>query len=202
MPFDPEKIPTWLRRTPEQQAQDERYQEQLKQAAGPGRRPNPTEAHLLRAAAVRRSAEAQLNYLIRLDNANPEHVTNAKAQLADALAAQGHFSDAAEIHPGPEHAAHYRALAEAIERPDDDPGCNCQTESRLDETQNRQVPLLNEIVSEFVFSPKHGKLMPVVKCTKCGDLNVKPAPERLARRLQRVQEEHHRARKERSHVTP
>lgn len=201
-PFDKNKIPIWLRRTPEQQAQDDRYQEELKQALGPGRRPNPTEARLLRAAAVRRAAEAQLQHLVGLENPDPLHLKTAEAQLADALAEQGHYSDAAELHPSAEHAERYRAIAAAIDRPDDEQGCQCELQNVLDPQTNRPILLQNEIVSEYIFSPKHGRLMPVVQCVKCGDMNVKPAPAHLTQRLQGVREQHRQAKGGPRHVAP
>src|SRR6185369_4629598 len=151
MTFDPNKIPIWLRRTEAQQEKDRALQAQLKQAMGPGIRPNPTEQHLLRANAVRVSAEAHLQHLRELRNPKPEHVTGAEAQLAEALAMQGDYQAAAELHPHPEHAARFRAIAEAIERDDDEPACDCVMEKKHDEAQNREIFLPNQIVSEMVF---------------------------------------------------
>src|SRR5690349_13491537 len=133
MTFDPDKIPKWLRRTPEQQAQDDAYQERLRTAKGPHARPTPTEAHLLRAAAVRLSAEAQLEHLINQPDPKAEHIETALAQLAEAVAMQGDFAAAAELHPVTEHAARYQAIAEAIERDDNEPPCDCPMDERHDE---------------------------------------------------------------------
>jgi hypothetical protein len=188
--FDPNKIPIWLRRTPEQQAGDRAYQDELRSAQGPGMRPNPTEQHLLRAAAVRRSAEAQLRQL-RLDkNPDPVHVEAAEAQLAEALAMQGHYAEAAELHPEPEHAERYAAIAAAIDRPDDAPTCNCKVESANNEILGQPVIITGEHVSEMVFSPKHRRMMPLVACANCPGMNVKPAPEHLTNRLRQTEQSH------------
>jgi len=151
---------------------------------------------------MRRSAEAQLAHLVTLANPEPEHLRNAEAQLADALAAQGHYADAAELHPSVDHATRYRAIAEAIDRDDDAPGCDCQVETVTSPPSRQQIRLQNDIISEYVFSPKHRRMMPLVQCVKCGDMNVKPAPEHLARRLHNVRIEHMRAKGGPSHVTP
>nr|AUN37438.1 hypothetical protein [uncultured bacterium] len=88
MTWTPDKIPIWLRRTPEQQEKDRAYQDQLRTAQGPGRRPSPTERHLLRASAVRISAEAHLTHLQSDPHAAPEHIRQAAGQLAEAMADQ------------------------------------------------------------------------------------------------------------------
>jgi hypothetical protein len=201
MPFDSSKIPAWLRRTPEQQEQDRALQEQLRTAQGPGRRPNPTEAHLIRAAAVKRAAEAELHQL-RLDtHPDPRHLIGASARLAEALAMEGRFSEAAEIHPSAAHADRFQQIAEAIERDDADSPCDCEVKQATNPATGQPVALANEIISEMVFSPKHGKLMPLVVCTACGDMNVKPAPQHLLDRIQRVRREHNAARATRRHVS-
>lgn len=183
MAFDPEKIPVWLRRTPEQQAQDAALQDRLRQASGPGIRPNPTERYLLRAAAVERSAQAHLDHLHIRPHVDLKHVKAASAQLAEAWAMQGRFSEAAELHPNPERSQRFQRIAEAIERPDDDPGCKCPVERQADPAQNgRMVTITPNNITEIVYSPKHRRLMPLVEC-RCGDANVKAAPSHLQERL-------------------
>lgn len=183
MSFDFNKIPIWLRRTPEQKAKDDALQETLRSAYGPGVHPNPTERHLMRAAAVARSAQAHLEHLRHRPNTHPEQVSAASAQLAEAWAMQGKYSEAADLHPSPDHAERFRAIAAAIERPDDDAGCNCKIERAQDPARgNKQMTISPSHISEIVFSPKHGKLMPLVVC-KCGDMNVKAAPAHLQARL-------------------
>lgn len=187
MVFDHNRIPIWLRRTPEQQAQDAALQDPLRQAAGPGIRPNPTERHLLRAAAVERSAQAHLKHLRVRPHTDPSHVRNAEAQLAEAWAAQGKYSEAAELHPTSDHAARFAAIAAAIERDDDAPRCDCPIERVADPAQNGRMVTLNaDHVSEIVFSRKHNQLMPLISCAACGDLNVKAAPSHLQERMDKV----------------
>ncbi len=194
--FDASKIPIWLRRTPAQQADDRALQERLRTAQGPGRRQTPTEAHLIRAAAVKRAAEAELEQLNRDENPNPLHIENALKQLADAVAAEGNFIQASEMHPDPVQAERYQKIAEAIERDDGDPGCNCEAKQGNDPATGQNVVMTPEIISELVFSPKHDKLMPLVLCAACGDMNVKAAPAHLEERQRAIQEAH-RAERER-----
>jgi hypothetical protein len=194
MPWDPNKIPIWLRRTPAQQAADRAYQDLLRSAQGPGMRPNPTEQRLLRAAAVKRSASAQLEELQRDRNPNPAHIETAQAQLADALAMEGQYAEAAALHPKPEHAARFRKIAHAIDRPDDEPTCHCTGEAQTDPGTGETHVITGEHISEMVFSPKHGRMMPLVACARCGGMNVKPAPQHLEERIRAVRQQHTAAR--------
>lgn len=185
--FDPEKIPIWLRRTPEQLAQDRAYQDQLRQAQGPGRRANPLEQRLIRAAAIKRSTTAQLEHLRRRRNPNPLHIETAQAQLAEALAMEGNYADAAALHPDPPHAERFQMIAEAIER-DDEAHCECPIEQKIDPGTNQPVMMAPNRIDEFVVSHKHNRrLMPLVIC-QCGDANVKAAPTHLQDRLRRIGE--------------
>lgn len=176
MPWSPDKIPKWLRRTPEQQTADVALQERLKSAYGPGIHPSATERHLMRAVAVERSARAQLEHLETLPNPNSLHVTTARAQLAEARADQGHYLEAAEIHPDEQHCERYRAIAAAIERPDNDE-CDCQPQQvkTVRDGQPVTVTIPHENVDEMVMDPRSNKLMPLHRCTHCGEMNVKPA---------------------------
>jgi hypothetical protein len=189
-------LPIWLKRTPAQEAGDRALQDRLRQAAGPGVHPNPTERHLLRAAAVERSARAHLEHLRVRPHTDPAHVKNAEAQLAEAWASQGKYSEAAELHPSPAHAARFAAIAAAIERDDDAPGCGCPIEREKDPAQGgREVTIPPDNIDEIIYSPKHRKLMPLVVC-KCGDMNVKAAPAHLEERLNRALATHRAAVKE------
>lgn len=183
MPWDPSKIPIWLRRTPEQQAADDALQARLKSAYGPGIHPSADERHLMRAVAVELSARAQLEHLDTMRSPDPLHVEVARAQLAEARADQGHFTEAAGIHPDPEQCARYEAIAAAIERPDDDEcGCEPETAQTVREGKPVTVTIHPENIDLMVFDLRHHKLMPLHRC-QCGALNVKPANQRLQKRL-------------------
>lgn len=99
---------------------------------------------------------------------------------------QGKYADAAELHPSPAHAARFTMIAEAIDKDDDAPRCDCAIERVADPAQeNKQVTITPENITEIVYSPKHRKLMPLIEC-KCGDANVKPAPPHLEERMNRA----------------
>lgn len=132
----------------------------------------PEERQLLRARAIEIAALANL----AVDD-RPE----VRAQLADAWADQGRFDEAAKIHPNVDRQRRYTEIAQAIER-DDDETCPCEDQTVMDVTQNKNVVVYAQNIDKMVYSRKHRKLMPLVRCA-CGDLNVRPAPVHLQRRL-------------------
>lgn len=184
MPWSPEKIPVYLRRTPEQQAADDALQARLKSAYGPGVRPNPTERHLMRARAVELSARAQLEHAQTDPHAKELHVTTARAQLAEARADQGYYLEAAEIHPDEQHCQRYRQIAEAIDRPDDDE-CGCQPEriQTVKEGKPVTVTIHAENVDAMVFDPRTRRLQGLHRC-RCGAMNVKAIGPEHNRRIE------------------
>jgi hypothetical protein len=88
----------------------------------------------------------------------------AKARLAEALAHQGRFDEAAALVTGAQK-LEYENLWQAVWREDNE-SCPCEP-----------LPdgLTHDHVSHHAPSQSHGgKLMPVVKCNQCGFLNVRP----------------------------
>lgn len=184
MSFDFNRIPVWLRRTPEQQAGDDALQARLKSAYGPGIHPSADERHLMRAVAVELSARAQLEHLDRMRNPDPLHVEVARAQLAEARADQGHFTEAAGIHPDTEQCARYAAIAAAIERPDDDE-CGCEPErvQTVREGKPVTVTIPAENVDAMVYDLRYKKLNHLHRC-RCGAMNVKTANAEHQKRIE------------------
>jgi hypothetical protein len=89
---------------------------------------------------------------------------NAAGHLAEALAAQGRFDEAAEHAPDTTRAAELRTLWHAVMRPDEDVcGADCQEKFSNDPTL-----LTKERAVQEVFSLKHNKVMPVIACGVCG----------------------------------
>ena len=177
------KLPVWLRRTPAQQAADKALQAQMRQVYGRVHL-SPTEKHLMRADMTERSARAQLEHLSSLDDPSEHQLNAAKGQLAEAWAMKGMYREAAELHPSQLHAERLLAIAEAIEQ-DDDETCACQPEKVMNPSTQRTTVLHNENVDEIVYSSKHGRLMPLIRC-RCGLLNVKHAPAELQRRIEGI----------------
>lgn len=161
------KLPVWLQLTPAQREEDQALQERLKTAAGPLGHPTREEHLLMRAAALMHHARTQLSDPHHQHNA--EAMTQAKRVLAEGLAMSGEYREAADLHPDKEHAAKFAEIADAIES-EDVQKCACLPS---DVTVNgKTVTLQPRIISEWAFSKRQDKLMPVVRCTQCGNITI------------------------------
>lgn len=99
------------------------------------------------------------------------------AQLAEAYAASGRFDLAAEAHPDRKQKADYLRVWRAVFR-DDAHWCDCPK------------PLsggTHTFVRQDIFSVKHDRFMPLLRCSNCKCLNVAPMPKEI------VEQRAHRA---------
>jgi hypothetical protein len=118
--------------------------------------------------------------VLQLENVTDERLTRAQGQLAESLAAQGKFLEAAAVAPTNELVARYSAIHDAVHRPDTD-ACDCpETVTDPRGANGTSIELPNSFVEEMVYSEERGHERPLVRCLSCGDLNAKPAPAALA----------------------
>jgi hypothetical protein len=103
--------------------------------------------------------------------ATVDMVEEEQVKLAEALSMQGRYREAATVHPRKTVANEYEAIAEAIER-DDDEECGCRPKKAILKGKEIEVP--RQYVKRRVFSPKHGKLVELEACP-CGHMNARPA---------------------------
>ena len=96
----------------------------------------------------------------------------AEQRISEACAMQGKFEEAARVSPDAGMRAHYAGIAAAVKRGDAE-ACDCPA---LDKDN-----LPTAFVSERVYSEKHKRIMPLVKCSICGFQNVRTMPDELAR---------------------
>jgi hypothetical protein len=97
----------------------------------------------------------------------------AKARLADALAEQGRYDEAAAAANSPEQRAEYTAMWQAVWL-DDDETCPCEP------FVDGNMSLTHDHVAIEVISQKHGnRLMPAIRCNACGFVNVRPLTHEL-----------------------
>lgn len=124
-------------------------------------RPNTTKAE-------RKNLNVRFNHLMTL--------------LAEALATCGNYAEALMVLP--KHRVDLRremeAVYKAIERPDDE---RCDEECEKAFTANPTV-VTRERVHKYVFSVRHGAIIPVIACTSCGALNARPADGALAKQME------------------
>lgn len=97
--------------------------------------------------------------------------------LGESLAVLGQFELAARVHPNPREQARYLRLKRAVER-DDDERCGIECERKF---QASPHIITRERVEADVFSINHGRFMPAISCTSCGELNVRAPDAPLAR---------------------
>jgi hypothetical protein len=188
---------------PERVKEDERRQEIRRASFGRGRL-TAEERMVSRGMALEEIARMNVrtmevvreagNNLRAKGGATQEMLDEEKAKLAEAIAKQGRYLEAAEHHPSKRMAAHYRALAEAIER-DDDEECKCPPQKATLAGQEIEVDTHN--ASEIIYSPKHGQGVAVERCTSCGFVNARPARGKVAARLAEVSSRMKEARVER-----
>lgn len=178
-------LPAFLEMTPDQIANSERIQEQVRQALHGRVQANQEEARLVRGIHAERAARATLE-VIAAEKSHKGRAESAKlhlARLADAYADEGRYIEAALTHPIPERANEYIDIQAALDRPDDEM-CDCPAREVKDPVsgQTLQIPVINQV--ENVYSTKLKRMVPLLRCDVCGHLNARRLPEVLARREQ------------------
>lgn len=158
---NPSQLPKWLQRTEAELVEEARTQEQ--------RRAGHTRAHLTDAERLV-SRGALLEETARGNLAAGD--TTATAQLAEALAMQGRYAEAAEHHPDEKMKQDYLSIQAAIEM-DDEERCDCP------DTETDELTITPRFNARSVFSAKHGDTVALVTCSKCGHVNARPARSRL-----------------------
>lgn len=176
----PINLPDFLRMTPEQIAVSERIQEEVRQAMHGRVQATQEEAQLIRGIHAERTARANLSAFIEAKEPGGETwergVSFYLTQLADALADQGRYAEAAALHPTKEQAAEYAAIQTALDRPDD-AICDCPADEVVDPVSKKtlRIPARNKIAE--VYSIKLKRMVPLIRCEKCEPdraLNARP----------------------------
>jgi len=179
------KLPAFLEMTAEQIATSKRIQEEVRQALHGRVQANQEEARLIRGIHAERAARATLRVLSieTRRKGRSEAIKVHLARLADALADQGRYEEAAVTHPAKSRAKEYLAIHAAIERPDSDI-CSCSPKEIRDPASGKtlRIPTHNKV--EDVYSQKHKRMVPLVRCSSCPHLNAGILPESLKQREQ------------------
>ncbi len=91
------------------------------------------------------------------------------ARLAENLSIVGRYDLAAEIAPDPAQQKEYAAVVQALV---------------LDDSYQCQCAPGKQYVKQWIWSPKHGKVMPLIACAGCGTMNVSSLPMDLVKQQQ------------------
>lgn len=159
-------FPVWLAGTVEEQAA-ERERQRLAMASF-------TRAHLTE--AERLVGRGRLLEMTARHNLTNSDNALAVGQLADALAMQGRYVEAAEIHPDEARTAYFEKTVRALEM-DDEEKCNCPDDkTKMNGVDLSLTPRFEE---SKIFSPLHNDVVSVIVCRKCGHTNARKAKSRL-----------------------
>lgn len=157
------ELPDFLKRTPEEVAEDSERQDK---ARAMHRRSTPAEARVQRAILTESAIKANL---AQLKKNTPVYIQTV-AMLAENLAEQGRYTEAAKLAVG-DAKKEYKDIAKAIDRDDADT-CKCAPEVFKGDNGRRELLSQNFVTSE-VYSEKHGRIVSVTTCAKCGITNAK-----------------------------
>lgn len=94
----------------------------------------------------------------------------AENQLADALAMQGKYAEAATTHHDKHARKQYRDIAAAIDKPD---GEICKCKPKKHELNGVEIAVPTTHIARMVFSRKHGDVVGLEVCA-CGKMNARP----------------------------
>lgn len=165
-------FPVWLKGTKEQQ---EAETERQRLALAAHSRGHLSDAERLVGRGVLLEQTARQNLEIAKGR-NKEARILAQNQLAEGLALQGKYAEAAETHTDRVTRKYYRDIVRAINKPDED-RCKCKdSQAKMNGVDLSITPRFER---DKVFSPVHGKIVSLVECSKCGDLNARPLKSRL-----------------------
>lgn len=164
-------FPVWLKGTPEQQAAESQRQDLLR-ASFTRARQTESERLIGRGALLEATARGNLEAA----GGNEEARILAQSQMADAIAMQGRFSEAAGIHPDPVRQEHFQNIVAAIQMPDDEK-CDCEdTKSQIGDSKIAITPRFERAV---IYSPVHQGTVSLVECSVCHHMNARPLRSRL-----------------------
>lgn len=161
-------FPHWLVGTPEERAAEDERQ-RLTRASFTRARLTEAERLLGRGRLLEITARQNLARA-------GEHDQLPKSQLADALAMQGRYVEAAEIHPDETRKAYFEKLVQALEM-DDSEKCECPDDTT--EMNGVSLALTPRFEERKIFSPIHNDVVSLVRCATCGHLNARPLKGRL-----------------------
>jgi len=159
-------FPIWLKGTPEQQ-KTEAERQALARASF-------TRAHMTE--AERMIGRGKLIEEAARQNLRRSNTSLAQSQLADALAMQGRFAEAAKLHPDESRRQYFENIIHALEM-DGEEKCHCPDDkARMNDVDLSFTPRYE---SQRIFSPLHNDVVSVIVCSKCGHVNARKPKSRL-----------------------
>lgn len=178
-----ELLPSFLVRTPEQIAEDERVQE-LRRASFTRSKLTDEERLVTRGKQLEEIARANIETQKELreegknvstrGGANLEMLEQELIRLSHGLEIQGDYEQAADTHPLKKEQARLRKIIGAIGKPDDEV---CKCPSTKTEIDGQSVEIAPYFEDKKIYSRKHGRMVSLVRCDKCKQIiNATPTP--------------------------
>jgi hypothetical protein len=168
------KLPKWLERTEAQIAAEAETQAQRRAGFT---RAKLTEAERLISRGALLEQTARNSLAVAHKHKNKERLAIEKGHLAEALAMQGRYDEAAKLHPDKTRTAYFRSIVKAIHL-DDAKKCQCKdTEAEIDGVT---IALTPRFAARRIYSLQHKKVVSLITCSKCGHMNAREPKGRLS----------------------
>lgn len=175
-------LPSFLVQTDEEIAA-EKERQRLLAASFTRAKSNPAERMVERGVQMEQIARANIELqkearaegrnVSTRGGANQEMLAQELERLAEGLALQGRYVEAADVHPKKLKAKEFTEIQEAIDKADD--LCECprkEHKNPLNEKEAVSISPRREL--KPVFSSKHGGMVSLMVCDSCGELNARP----------------------------
>lgn len=89
---------------------------------------------------------------------------------------QGKYAEAATTHTNAQRRRYFREIIKALEKPDN---ARCKCKDRKAKINGTEISITPRFERARLFSPIHKRVVSLVECSKCGDLNARPVVSRL-----------------------
>jgi hypothetical protein len=167
-----------LRLSDAQIAENKRRQDDLRRKFNSRTKLSPADNERARAIVL----EDSLRDNLKLVHGNSKKSVVLEKQLAESLASQGKFKEAAEYSTGKEK-EFYLKVDSAVWADDD----LCECEAPKEAVAGKLLELPKHRLIKQVYSLKHGVVMNLLECQTCGEWNVRDLTDDL-RKLQQAAE--------------
>jgi hypothetical protein len=172
------KLPPYLRKS-KQEIEAERERQKLLAASFTRARSSPAERMLERGVQMESIARANVELMEaerrtgkRKGVATKAMIDEQRAMLAEGLALQGRFKEAAEVHPSKRKAKEFLDTHDAITRPDS--MCKCPRDEAADPLTGSELSVSPRRQLKEIYSEKQRGIVALMWCDKCKTLNARP----------------------------
>lgn len=168
-------LPAWLQRSRETIEADEQAQELRRASFGRGRL---TEEERTVSHGMTLESIALSNLPLAR---NAEDLERERLRLAQGLELQGRFVEASKVHPHQAEKDRLLAIENAVDM-DDGAVCDCAPTTAT-KIGSEDVAVQPHYEVKKIYSRKHKRMVSLVGCTGCDELNATPTPPEQLQRI-------------------